>query len=150
MDLSSLLQNLTLAIKTSPSFSRVKSHDNSVLPLHACHPPHANCLSRTSSPYSWPHNKWHLPLFILFNIKWRGAKDWHHLLPQNAIFALTIRKVWFLRPIMCICNVFIFASQECCEVARFACTGICLLEKDWSKKAAKPLARFSKVFEKNL
>ncbi len=44
--------------------------------------------------YIWPHNKWHLPLFILFNIKWRDAKDWRHLLPQNAIFALTIRKVW--------------------------------------------------------
>jgi hypothetical protein len=103
--------------------------------------------------YGWPHNKWHLPLFILFNIKWRGAKDWRHLLPQNAIFALTIRKVWFLRPIMCICNVFIFARQECCEAAWFACIGICLLEKNWPKTAewdrvAKPVVRFLKVFEK--
>ncbi len=92
-------------------------------------------VSYSALPYIRPHNKWHLPLFILFNIKWRGAKDWCHLLPQNANFALTIRKVWFLRPIMCICNVFIFARHECCEAARFACTGICLLEKDWPKTA---------------
>jgi len=63
-----------------------------------------------------------LPFFILFNIKWRGAKDWRHLLPQNA----TYYEAWL--------------SAGDAESALAAA----LQSGSW--KAAKLVARFLKVF----